>query len=76
MPREKYKIEEFRSEDTSSRFILKRKVLFWWEKVPIHPYCTDPYTFVKLLTGTEYINRNRGNLISITLKNKKTKRKK
>ena len=75
--KQKFKIIEHRFENKTSQFILKQKVLFWWEKVVVHPYCIDPYTFVKLLTGTEYINRNHGDLISITLKETiKTKRKK
>jgi hypothetical protein len=73
MEQEKYKIEEHRFENKSSKFILKRKVLFWWEKVTIHPYCTDPYTFVKLPTGINVINRNQGELVGIELKTKKKK---
>lgn len=74
--KDKYKIEEHRFTDKSSQFILKRKVFFWWEKVDVYPYYSDPYTFVKMLTGIEYINRNHGDLIGIYLKKEKTKKKK
>ena len=68
----KYKIEEIRREDRTSKFLLKEKVLFWWQSVVIHPqYRSDRHTFVKLSTGIDYINKRGGQLMSIKIKNDK-----
>lgn len=74
--RPQYKIEEIRIEDNLSKFILKNKICFWWEKVVMHPYFHDPYTFTNITTAIRHIDRCKGELISIKTKiNKKQKRK-
>jgi hypothetical protein len=66
--RPKYKIEEIRKENRTSQFLLKEKVLFWWQSVEIHPDYTDRHTFVRLSTGIDYINKRGGELVSIKIK--------
>ena len=73
--RPKYKIQEIRDAELTSKFFLKEKVLFWWQKVEVLPYhIYDRYNFVRLSTGVDYVNKRRGELVSIEVKiNKKKK---
>lgn len=75
---EKYKIVEHRFANKTSQFILKRKVFFWWEKVYVFDIgmLSNPFTFVKLTTGVDIVNKNKGKLIGIYLEKNKQKEKK
>ena len=73
--RTKYKIEEIRDSEKTSKFYLKEKVWFWWEKVEVYPYYSDRFTFVRLSTGTDYVDKRRGELVSIEVKTNKKRKK-
>ena len=72
--RSKYKIEEIRNSQSPSKFFLKEKFLFWWEKVPVYPNYRDCFSFNDLSFGVDYVSKRRGELLSIEVKiNKKKK---
>jgi hypothetical protein len=64
----KFKIIEKRSKEKPSYFILKMKNLFWWEKVEVYSWHSDPYIFHDIEEGIKRIDNYRGELVKIITK--------